>query len=74
MKRISYESAFGHCVLGPMADSAFQANYNIALAEAISPEAVTVETLPDPDPAPPTETEQLRADVDYIAAMMGVEL
>ena len=34
-------------------------------------------TVPEPEPTPeppPTAEEQLRADVDYIAAMMGVEL
>ena len=33
--------------------------------------------IPEPEPAPaeePTEMEQLRADVDYIAMEMGVEL
>lgn len=36
----------------------------------------TARTLPTPTSTepPPTPTEQLRADVDYIAAMTGVEL
>lgn len=36
----------------------------------------TARTFPSPTPTelPPTPTEQLRADVDYIAAMTGVEL
>ena len=30
---------------------------------------------PDPEPEPePKETEQLRADIDYLAAMTGVTL
>lgn len=29
---------------------------------------------PGPEPQPPTELEQLRADVDFIAAMAGVTL
>lgn len=35
-----------------------------------------IEEMPAPEPTelPPTPTEQLRADVDYIAAMTGVEL
>lgn len=31
-------------------------------------------TAPEPEPAPPTELEQLRADVDYLSAMTGVTL
>lgn len=31
-------------------------------------------TAPEPEPAPPTELEQLRADVDYLSAMTGVML
>ncbi len=31
-------------------------------------------SLPPEEPAPPSEAEQLRADVDYIAAMTGVSL
>ena len=30
--------------------------------------------IPEPEPEPVTEMEQLRADVDYIAVMTGVEL
>lgn len=30
--------------------------------------------LPEPEPTPPTELEQLRADVDFLAAMQGVSL
>lgn len=38
---------------------------------------MTAGVVPDPDPEPepePTEMEQLRADVDFIAAMTGVSL
>lgn len=35
---------------------------------------VTPTEKPVPEPAPPTELEQLRADVDFIAAMGGIEL
>lgn len=31
-------------------------------------------TVPEPEEVPISETEQLRADVDYIAIMTGVEL
>lgn len=31
-------------------------------------------SLPEPTPAPPTALEQLRADMDFIAIMTGVEL
>lgn len=37
----------------------------------------TAGTLPEPEPTPetePSEVEQLRADIDYIAIMTGVEL
>ena len=37
----------------------------------------TAGVVPDPEPEPelePTETEQLRADVDFLAAMAGVTL
>ena len=37
----------------------------------------TAGSAPDPEPAPapePTEMERLRADIDYIAALTGVEL
>lgn len=39
--------------------------------------SMTAGVVPDPDPQPepkPTEMEQLRADVDFIAAMTGVSL
>ena len=39
--------------------------------------AIEPGTVPEPEPTPeppPTAEEQLRADVDYIAAMTGVEL
>lgn len=36
--------------------------------------SVTPTEKPAPDPAPPTELEQLRADIDFIAAMQGVIL
>ena len=35
---------------------------------------MTEGTLPDPVEPEPTETEQLRADIDYLAIMTGVEL
>ena len=37
---------------------------------------ITPLPIPEPEPVvePPTETEQLRADVDFIAAMTGVTL
>lgn len=38
---------------------------------------MTAGVVPDPEPEPepePTEMEQLRADVDFIAAMTGVSL
>lgn len=39
--------------------------------------SMTAGVVPDPEPQPepePTEMEQLRADVDFIAAMTGVTL
>ena len=39
--------------------------------------SMTAGVVPDPEPEPepePTEMEQLRADVDFIAAMTGVSL
>ena len=44
-----------------------------AVTPAQAPEIAGVECEPTPEP-PPTAEEQLRADVDYIAAMTGVEL
>lgn len=41
--------------------------------EVVSFTAREIPVLPEPEP-PVSETEQLRADVDYIAAMTGVEL
>lgn len=38
---------------------------------------MTAGVVPEPEPEPepePTEMEQLRADIDFIAAMMGVTL
>ena len=35
---------------------------------------VYLESLPPEVPEPPSELERLRADVDFIAAMQGVEL
>lgn len=32
------------------------------------------ETEPEPEPPEPTELEQLRADVDFLAAMSAIEL
>lgn len=34
----------------------------------------TARDIPEPEPVPITKMEQLRADVDYIAVMTGVEL
>ena len=48
------------------------ANYQLALSEAWQGE-VTVEDDGVPAP-PPTAQEQLRADVDFLAAMQGVTL
>lgn len=37
--------------------------------------SMTAGVVPDPESEPePTETEQLRADVDFLSAMMGVTL
>ena len=39
--------------------------------------SMTAGVVPEPEPEPelePTETEQLRADVDFLAAMAGVTL
>lgn len=39
--------------------------------------SMTAGVVPDPEPEPepePTEMEQLRADIDFIAAMTGVSL
>ena len=49
-----------------------EANYQLALSEAWQGE-VTVEDDGVPAP-PPTAQEQLRADVDFLAAMQGVTL
>ena len=32
------------------------------------------ERVPEPAPQPPTELEQMRADIDYLSAMTGVML
>ena len=58
-------------VLGPMPDSAFDANYAMAQAEAHG--EITVEDIPDPVTEPPLD-ERNRADIDYIALMTGIEL
>ena len=49
-----------------------EANYAIAQAEAYQGQ-ITVEDDGVPAP-PPTAQEQLRADVDFLAAMAGVAL
>ena len=49
-----------------------EANYAIAQAEAYQGQ-ITVEDDGVPAP-PPTAQEQLRADVDFLAAMQGVTL
>lgn len=50
---------------------AFDANYAIAQAEAHG--EIIVENIPDPV-TEPTPDERSRADIDYLAVMMGVEL
>lgn len=49
-----------------------EANEKIAQSEAYNGE-VTVEDVPD-EPREPTQEEQLRADVDFLAVMTGVTL
>ena len=49
-----------------------ESNYQLALSEAYQGE-VTVEDDGQPEPEP-TAQEQLRADVDFLAAMQGVTL
>lgn len=49
-----------------------EANYAIAQAEAYQGQ-ITVEDDGEPEPAPSPQ-EQLRADVDFLAAMQGVTL
>lgn len=49
-----------------------ESNYQLALSEAYQGE-VTVEDDGEPEPAPSPQ-EQLRADVDFLAAMQGVTL
>ena len=49
-------------------------NLNIQDGKLVS---ITPTTRPDPPPEPPkepTEAEKLRADVDYLSVMTGVEL
>ena len=53
-------------------DENFERNYAIAQAEAYNGE-ITVEDVPDPV-TEPTQEERNRADIDYLAVMMGVEL
>ena len=52
-----------------VADEAFVSAY--CAENGYTYEAVTPEPVPEPAP---TEAEQLRADVDFIAAMTGVTL
>ena len=52
-----------------VADEAFVSAY--CAENGYTYEAVTPEPVPEPAP---TEVEQLRADVDFIAAMTGVTL
>ena len=49
----------------------FDANYAIVQKEAHG--EITVEDIPDPV-TEPTQEERNRADIDYLAVMMGVEL
>ena len=53
-------------------DDTFESNYAIALKEAYNG-AVTVEEIHDPENEP-SEVERLRADLDFLAIMTGVEL
>ena len=53
-------------------DAHFDEHYAFAKNDSYNGE-VTVEDIPDPV-TEPTEVEQLRADVDYIAMETGVEL
>ena len=64
MKRIYYTAEFGDVVLGPFANTDYDANYALAKAEAVG--EIVVEELPDPDPEP-TTLERLEAQVLYTA-------
>lgn len=55
-----------------MPDADFDNFYQIAKAEAHNGE-ITVEDIPDPV-MEPTQEDRNRADIDYLAVMMGVEL
>ena len=50
---------------------------NVLVARPGKPAEIVKRMVPaeaESEPAPPTELEQLRADVDFIAAMQGVSL
>ncbi len=52
----------------PFVDLAVEENQVVSMTARVVPE-------PEPEPEPePTEMEQLRADIDFIAAMTGVTL
>lgn len=53
------------------AKSDFVEQYCKTMGYTYSAEPVTPASQPEPEP---TETEQLRADVDFLSAMMGVSL
>lgn len=52
----------------PFVDLAVEENQVVSMTARVVPE-------PEPEPEPePTEMEQLRADIDFVAAMTGVTL
>lgn len=52
----------------PFVDLVVEGNQVVSMTAGVVPE-------PEPEPEPePTEMEQLRADVDFLAAMTGVSL
>lgn len=52
----------------PFVDLVVEGNQVVTMTAGVVPE-------PEPEPEPgPTEMEQLRADIDFIAAMTGVSL
>lgn len=58
-------------ILSPVTMDWSESNYAIAQKEAHG--EITVEDIPDPV-TEPTPDERNRADIDYLAVMMGVEL
>lgn len=52
----------------PFVDLVVEGNQVVSMTAGVVPE-------PEPEPEPePTEMEQLRADIDFVAAMTGVSL